>query len=115
MLDYKKVKEYIEKKNNIDLTFMQTQILKSIIRGDVIYTARGIGRSMLYDGYSDYLKEIIGKDTDRTIANTEYDSVFTATMLSQDDIIKGSKLSEVVDRLKRETPDRFLRDFECKF
>jgi hypothetical protein len=115
MLNYEKVKEYIEKKNKVELTFMQTQILKAIIRGDVIYTARGVGRSMLYDGYADYLKSVIAKDTDRTIKNTEYDSVFTFSMLSQDDIIKCSRFKEVAERLKNEIPDKYMRDFECKF
>lgn len=115
MLDYKKVKEYIEKKNKIELTPTQLQVLKAIIRGDIIFTARGIGRSLLYNGYADYLRDVIGKDTDRTIGSTEYDSVFTASMLSNDDIMKGFKFSEVIDMLKLQCPERFLREFECKF
>lgn len=115
MLDYKEVKEYIEIKNKIKLTPMQLQILKAIIRGDVIYTARGIGRSILYNGYADYLKEKIGKDTDRTISNTEYDSIFTASMLQGDDIIKGSRLKDTVERIKNVSPEMYKRDFECNF
>lgn len=94
---------------------MQLQILKAIIRGDIIYTARGIGRSMLYNGYADYLKEKVGKDTDRTIKNTEYDSIFTASMLQGDDIIKVSRLKDVVENMKQTCPEHFKRDFECEF
>lgn len=115
MLDYKKVKDYIEHKNKIKLTPMQLQILKAIIRGDVIYTARGIGRSILYNGYADYLKDRIAKDTDRSIESTEYDSIFTASMLQEDDIVKGSRLKDTINNLKENFPERFYREFECKF
>lgn len=115
MLDYKQVKEYIENKNKVELTPMQAQILKAVIRGDVIYTARGVGRSMIYNGYADYLKETIGRDTDRTIKSTEYDSIFTVSMLQDDDIIKGSRLKDVIKNMKNICPEKFKRDFECNF
>lgn len=62
MIDVKKVKEYIEKKNRIELTPIQYQILKAIICGDTVYTARGVGRSLLYNGYADYLTNVLGKN-----------------------------------------------------
>ena len=62
MIDAKEVKRYIEDKNNITLDPIQYQILKAIIRGDEVYTARGVGRSLLYNGYADYLKDVVAKE-----------------------------------------------------
>lgn len=105
MIDAKKVKQYIEEKNNIKLTSMQYQILKAIIRGDTIYTYRGIGRSMLYNGYADYLKDVISKDTDRTIALNEFDSMFTAQMLINN--ICDTKNEESIRRKFKIFPELF--------
>lgn len=84
MLDWHEVKEYIEKKNNIKLTLSQIQILKAAIRGDVVYTARGCGRSTIYNGYADYLKDVISKDTDKNVKPEEFDSIFTVDTLMKD-------------------------------
>ena len=115
MIEWKNVKEYIEKKNNITLAPIQVQILKAIIRGDKIYTARGIGRSILYSGYADYLKERISRDTDRTLNPEDFDSIFTFSMMCSDDYFKGQHIEEWHKSIKKDCPERFLMDFECKF
>lgn len=114
MLDWRKVKGYIEKKNNIKLSDWQTQILKAVIRGDIVYTARGCGRSTIYNGYSDYLKEIVGKDTDRSVSPEDFDSIFTANTLAEDPIFKKNKMNIVLDNIKEKNPYMYDRDFMCK-
>ena len=69
MIDVKKVKEYIEKKNNITLSPIQYQLLKAVVRGDKVYTPRQIGRSLIYNGYADYLVNVLAKGTDYSIAH----------------------------------------------
>lgn len=114
MLNVKKIKKYIEKKNNITLTSMQYQILKAAVRGDVVYTARGCGRSLIYDGYADYLKNVVGKDTDRTIAPSDFDSIFTNSMIvNNKEFTKNTR--DVWNRIKETNPERFDKDFECKY
>ena len=115
MIDYKNVKEYIEFKNNIKLAPIQVQILKAIIRGDEVYTARGAGRSMLYNGYSDYIKNVIAKDTNRNLNPDEFDSIFTFSMMCNDDYFKGQKIENCHKTLRETCPKRFLAEFECKF
>lgn len=114
MINAKEVKEYIEKKNNITLTPMQYQILKAIIRGDVIYTARRAGRSLLYKGYADYLVNVVSKDTDRTIPPEDFDSIFTGTMLASD-ILKKNGVNKSVNKLKEDDYKCFLKEFECVY
>ena len=114
MLNVKEIKEYIEKKNNVNLTPMQYQILKAIVRGDVIYTARRAGRSLLYKGYADYLVNVISKDTDRTMLPEDFDSIFTGTMLAND-IFKITRVNEAFDDPKQIKENLFLKEFECEF
>jgi len=114
MLDWRKIKDYIEKKNDICLSDYQTQILKAVIRGDIVYTARGCGRSTIYNGYADYLKEIVEKDTDRNISPEDFDSIFTANMLGDDPVFKENKMNIVFDNIKVSNPHMWERDFICK-
>lgn len=116
MLDWYKIKEYIEKKNNIKLTSNQTQILKAVIRGDVIYTARGCGRSLIYNGYADYLKEVVAKDTDRSILPEEFDSIFTVDTLMKDIInFKHGGEFSFLNKIKEKNPQMFKKDFMCEY
>lgn len=101
MINANKVKKYIEEKNGIELAPIQFQILKAIIRGDEVYTARAIGRSLLYNGYADYLKEVVGKDTNREVKSDEYDSIFTADMAMNDSRFVKLGLERTFERLKR--------------
>ena len=115
MINTKKVKEYIEKKNNIELSGLQYQILKAIIRGDEVYTARGIGRSLLYNGYADYLKDVLSKDTNREIASEEFDSIFTATMGLNDTVFNKTKTENTISKIKNVDVEIFNKEFECKY
>ena len=57
MLKVSKVIEHIERLYDVKLFDYQKDLLKHIVAGDVIYTPRCCGRSMLYEGYADYLKK----------------------------------------------------------
>ena len=58
MIDVNEVISYIEKSQNIKLLDYQKEILKHIIAGETIYTSRMVGRSIIYNGYAGYLKNI---------------------------------------------------------
>lgn len=113
MIDVKKVKEYIEKKNHTELTPLQYQILKAIVRGDEVYTPRGVGRSFLYNGYADYLINVVGHDTNRSIQPEDFDSIFTASMMEKDPVFKKHKIEDTFKSIRERNEDRFLRDYEC--
>ncbi len=113
MIDVKKVREYIENKNHIELTPIQYQILKAIIRGDEVYTARGVGRSTLYNGYADYLINVLGKDTNRKIVPGDFDSIFTASMMINDSYFQEHKIVDTFEQIKAISLERFNREFEC--
>lgn len=109
MLKTSEVIKYIEKKNNIELTDYQRDMLKHIIAGDVIYTPRNFGRSMLYAGYADYLKDVVGKSTDYSIDSNDFDKVYTykdAPTLYPDDLIEN-----IFDR----SEEIFDREYACKY
>lgn len=55
MLKVSDVVAHIENLYHVELMDFQKDLLKHIIVGDVIYTPRCVGRSMLYNGYADYL------------------------------------------------------------
>lgn len=115
MIDVKKVKEYIEKKNHIELTPIQYQILKGIVRGDEVYTARGVGRSLLYNGYAEYLINVLGKDTNHSIQPEDFDSIFTASMMINDPVFKKNNIENTFNRIKESNESKFMREFECVY
>lgn len=117
MIDAREVKRYIEDKNDIKLVPIQYQILKAIIRGDEVYTARGVGRSLLYNGYADYLKEVVGKDTNRKNRADEFDSIFTSDMVLNDSILDKNDigLKNLYDRLKNNNEKIFEKEYQCKY
>lgn len=94
MINYRKVKEYIESTNNITLGKWQIQLLKAVIRGDKVYTARGMGRSCIYNGYADYLKKFLANDTDRDVFPDDFDSIFTMRCLIEDQVTPKSLITE---------------------
>ena len=61
MINLSDVVEFIEDKNNIKLTHAQKLVLENMIHGNTVYTPRCVGRSLLYNGYTDYLKEKVEK------------------------------------------------------
>ena len=53
MLKTSEVINYIEKMYDIKLMDYQKEFVKHIVQGDIIYTPRCFGRSMIYNGYAD--------------------------------------------------------------
>jgi hypothetical protein len=111
MLKVSEVIKYIEEKNNIHLLDIQKDCLKHIIAGDVIYTPRCFGRSMLYDGYADYLKNVVGKYTDYSTDPADFDVIYT------DKDIRNTPLcsKELMKKFKSENAQAFGREYECKY
>ena len=77
MLNVSEVVKYIEELYNIELMDYQKDFLKHIIVCDVIYTPRCFGRSILYNGYAAYLKNVIGNTTDYSVDPLDFDKVYT--------------------------------------
>lgn len=112
MIKVNDVARFIEEKYDIKLYSYQRLILKAIIRGDTIYTPRGVGRTMLYNGYAEYLK------------SNQFDKQFTLNR--QDDFDTVFTLSGVCKQLYEENPAHFEqlrqiseemynKDYEYKF
>lgn len=115
MIDVKKVKEYIEKKYDVTLTPIQYQLLKAVVRGDKVYTPRQMGRSLIYNGYADYLVNVLGKYTDYSIAPDEFDTVITRTTLSEDPLFKLEGYGDMMKKLESSYLSQKVlqRDFDC--
>lgn len=111
MLKVSDVVAHIEKLYKVELTDFQKDLLKHIIVGDVIYTSRGIGRSMLYNGYADYLKNVVGKTVDYSVNPLDFDKVYTYKDIIDDELMNKNK----VEDMKRIAPELFSRDYECKY
>lgn len=111
MLKVSEIVAHIEKLYKVELTDFHKDLLKHIIVGDVIYTPRGMGRSMLYNGYADYLKNVVGKTVDYSVDPLDFDKVYTYK-----DIINEKLMSkEEMENIKMKNPQMFSRDFECKY
>lgn len=114
MLKLSEVVKYIEKKNHITLLDKQKEMLRHIIKGDVIYTPRCFGRSMLYEGYADYLKNVIGKTNDYSVDPLDFDKVYTL-----DDVINtqlfGGKMIGKLDEWEYENKAKFDMEYRCKY
>ena len=109
MLEVSKVIEYIEKLYDVKLFDYQKDVLKHIVAGDVIYTPRCCGRSILYNGYADYLKNVIGKDVDYSLEPSEFDKVYTYKDIPSNTLYTDEWLE------KRKNSEFFGREFECKY
>ena len=101
MLKVSEVITYIENKNRVNLTEYQKDMLKHIIVGDVIYTPRNFGRSMLYNGYADYLKDVVGKST-----NYSVDPYKDAPRLYPDDL---------VENISNKDEELFNKEYACRY
>ena len=111
MLKVSEVVAYIENLYHVELMDFQKDLLKHIIAGDVIYTPRCVGRSMLYNGYANYLQDVGGKTTDFSVNPLDFDKVYTCI-----DIIDNKLMSkEKMENMRMENPKLFGRDFECKY
>ena len=71
MLKTSEVINHIEKMYDIKFMDYQKEFVKHVIQVDVIYTPRCFGRSMIYNGYADYLKNVIGKETEILLRKLE--------------------------------------------
>lgn len=114
MIDVKKVREYIEKKYDVILTPIQYQLLKAVVRGDKVYTPRQMGRSLVYNGYADYLVNVLGKSTDYSIAPEDFDTVITSTTLTKDPLYKDegyiSMMTKLLSYMDKKT---MKKEFDC--
>jgi|GEM_PF-2854762 len=111
MIELNDVIEYIETKNEIQLYEYQKEFLKHIIRGDTIYTPRCAGRSVLYNGYADYLKEKIAKSTDYSVGAKGYNKIFT-----YHDVVQEMTYQEgLFEELSLINPTLFEKEFNCNF
>lgn len=114
MLKLSEVVRYIEQKNHIKLLDIQKDMLRHIIKGDVIYTPRYFGRSMLYDGYADYLKAIVGKMVDYSVDPLDFDQVYTIDDVKNTPLYGGRMIGRL-DELERENPIVFNKEYMCKY
>ena len=103
MLKVSEVVKYIEKLYNIELLDIQKDFLKHVIAGDTIYTPRCFGRSMIYNGYADYLKNVVGKSTNYSIDPVDFDKVYTYK-----DVPKDYNFANI-------DSDVFNREYICKY
>lgn len=66
---------------------------------------------MIYDGYADYLKNVVGKSTDYSVDPNDFDKIYTYK-----DVPKGTLYSsENLKRFKNENRKLFERECECKY
>ena len=103
MLKVCEVAKYIEKLYNIKLLDIQKDFLKHVIAGDTIYTPRCFGRSMIYNGYAEYLKNVLGKSTNYSIDPVDFDKVYTYK-----DVPKDYNFANI-------DSDVFNREYICKY
>ena len=103
MLKVCEVAKYIEKLYNIKLLDIQKDFLKHVIAGDTIYTPKCFGRSMIYNGYAEYLKDVVGKSTDYSINPDDFDKVYTYK-----DVPKDYNFANM-------DSDVFNREYNCKY
>ena len=97
---------YIERLYNVKLLDIQKDFLKHVIAGDTIYTPRCFGRSMIYNGYADYLKNVVGKSTNYSIDPVDFDKVYT---------YKDVPLKTFYQRFKSENEEAFNKEYYCKY
>lgn len=66
---------------------------------------------MLYNGYADYLKNVVGKTTDYSVNPLDFDKVYTYKDIIDNKLMNKEKL----ENMRMENPKLFGRDFECKY
>lgn len=110
MINIENVINYIETTNHIKLYDFQKEILRHIIKGDIVYTPRCAGRSLLVEGYADYMKKYLCQ-TDYSHGKDGYDAIFTY----EDELPSKLITKKQCDELKETSPEIFKREMECKF
>lgn len=111
MLKVSDVAAHIENLYHVELLDFQKDLLKHIVAGDIIYTPRCVGRSMLYNGYADYLQNVVGKTTDYSVNPLDFDKVYTYKDIIDNRLMSKDKL----ENMRMANPKLFGRDFECKY
>lgn len=111
MIKTSKVVAYIEKLYGVKLLDIQKDCLKHIISGDLIYTPRCFGRSMLYKGYAAYLNDVEAPMVDYTVDPLDFDKVYT-----YEDIPYNTLYSDTLpERCKEVSIDKFNREYCGKY
>lgn len=111
MIKTNKVVAYIEKLYGVKLLDTQKDCLKHIIAGDLIYTPRCFGRSMLYKGYAAYLNDVEAPTVDYSIDPLDFDKVYTYA-----DIPHGTLYSDrLLEQCKEASIDKFNREYCGKY
>lgn len=107
MIKTSKVVAYIENLYGKKLLDVQKDCLKHIIAGDLIYTPRCFGRSMLYDGYAAYLKNVEGSRVDYNVDPLDFDKVYTYK-----DVPHSTLYSEyMLGGCESQNPEKFKREY----
>ena len=110
MINLNDVVEFIENKNNIKLTHTQKLVLENIICGKTVYTPRCVGRSLLYNGYADYLKEKVGNYVDYNA--DDYDITFNIILFLCDNEYNNFGIAkERLSEMAKDNPERFRKEF----
>lgn len=110
MIKISEVIKHIEKLYKIELTEIQVDFLKHVIKGDAIYTPRCFGRSMIYNGYADYLTNVVGKSVDYSLSPADFDRVYTYMDIPYS-LFSYERLMEI----RSSNPTRFAKEYECKY
>ena len=110
MIKVSAVIKHIEKLYKVELTDTQIDCLKHVIKGDVIYTPRCFGRSMIYNGYADYLTNVVGKSVDYSVSPADFDKVYTYKDVSCS-LLNYERLME----FRNSNPTRFAKEYECEY
>lgn len=111
MLKASEVIKHIEKMYDIKLMDFQKEFVKHVIKGDIIYTPRCFGRSMIYNGYADYLKNVVGKNVDYSVDPDDFDKIFTYKDVPVNTLICNDRLVD----WKNENKEKFGKEYECEF
>lgn len=111
MIRVSKVVDYIENLYHVKLLDIQKDCLKHIIAGDLIYTPRCFGRSMLYQGYSSYLSNVEAPMVDYTVNPLDFDKVYTYEDIPYDTLYSDTLL----ERCKEANIDSFNREYCGKY
>lgn len=111
MIKTSRVVAYIEKLYGVKLLDIQKDCLKHIIAGDLIYTPRCFGRSMLYKGYAAYLNDVEAPKVDYTVDPLDFDKVYTYEDIPYDTLYSGTLL----ERCKEANIDKFNREYCGKY
>lgn len=111
MLKTSEVINYIEKMYDIKLMDYQKEFVKHIVQGDIIYTPRCFGRSMIYNGYADYLKNVIGKETDYSVDLNDFDKVYTYRDVPMGALYPSEHIESAMNKNKK----LFEKEYECKY